>query len=96
MFNMESWSPVVLQVYGTVADPSKFYFNPVISPDGEMYVVIVTDKVNDVFSNPRLEIRSMEDNNVLFSKSLSGFDPEKFFIDDWVVGKIVFAKDEEN
>lgn len=92
-FNVSSWSPLTFWESNTIKDPSRFYFNPVISPDGTLYAVVVTDKFNDIFSNPRLEIRTIQGNDVLFSKSLNDFDPEKFFIDDWVVGEILFSED---
>ena len=92
-FNVSSWSPLTFWESGTIKDPSRFYFNPVISPDGTLYAVVATDKFNNNFINPRLEIRTIQGNNVLFSRSLNDFDPEKFFIDDWVVGEIIFSED---
>ncbi len=93
VFDVDSWSPLTLQVASTLEDPSKFYFNPVISPDGAMYAVIVTDKVGDIFINPRFEVRAMQYDAILFSESLDDFDPEKIYIDDWIVGAIVFSEE---
>lgn len=95
VFDVHSWSPLTLQVNTKIVDPLKFYFNPVISPDGRMYAVVATDKINGTFSNPRIEVRAIRDNQVLLTKSLKGFDPEKSYIDDWVAGEIVFSEDGE-
>lgn len=94
IFNVESWNPATLLLTETVADDSKFYTAPVISPEGTMYAVLTTDKNGDVFTNPRLEIRGMHGPDILFSYPLDTFDPQKFFIDDWVARGIVFVEEE--
>ncbi len=67
-------------------NPAVTYSWPLVSPDGKAMAVIARDITDQGATNPRVEFYTIDDPTftMITSQSLSEYNPEMVYLDDWV------------